>query len=323
MHDNTLTGGALTNKPFLSGLPVLTLASAETIDRAVDMLEGENAVRLLDVLTSKQRSNLDTSDFAIPEDRAYPIHDLSHARNALARASGKPEESRVKAAVYKRYPQLEPASGGSDSRRAMDKALLTALGLDNDSELVTALGSVELDEAHTAKLLDAATGLAKKAKKADKAADKPVRTLEQEAADRGLVILDAEQVRTLQTQAASGAAAMKQLHEQRFDHAFTDAVKARKVTPAERDSLAHFYTLDAAATLTMLEARQPIVPEAPRGLPSLQIDPDPGDFQQVAQAGLHPGSHQLHQQVQAKLKELNKPQSEYLTVLEQIQKGEI
>lgn len=57
-------------------------------------------------LSSKSRNDLPASSFVFPGERRYPIHDLSHARNALARASGKPEEAKVKAAVYKRYPQL-------------------------------------------------------------------------------------------------------------------------------------------------------------------------------------------------------------------------
>ena len=51
--------------------------------------------------------------FAIPEKRKYPIHDISHARNALARVSGfgsewEKQRERVRAAVYDRYPQLRP-----------------------------------------------------------------------------------------------------------------------------------------------------------------------------------------------------------------------
>lgn len=57
-------------------------------------------------LDSKARNKLPSSSFAIPEKRAYPIHDESHARNALARAAGKPEEGRVRAAVKKRYPKM-------------------------------------------------------------------------------------------------------------------------------------------------------------------------------------------------------------------------
>jgi septal ring factor EnvC (AmiA/AmiB activator) len=60
------------------------------------------------VLTSKARKQLPKSAFAIPPDR-YPIHDLAHARNALARVSqhGSPDEQkRVRAAVCRRYPAL-------------------------------------------------------------------------------------------------------------------------------------------------------------------------------------------------------------------------
>ena len=58
------------------------------------------------VLTTKRRDSLKPGDFAIPEDRAYPIYDQAHARNALARSAGKPEESRVRRAVCRRYPDM-------------------------------------------------------------------------------------------------------------------------------------------------------------------------------------------------------------------------
>ena len=38
-------------------------------------------------LRAKQRKALATSSFAIPSTRSYPIHDRSHAANALARVS--------------------------------------------------------------------------------------------------------------------------------------------------------------------------------------------------------------------------------------------
>ena len=58
------------------------------------------------VLTTEKRKRLPRSAFAIPERRAYPIQDESHARNALARSSGKPEEGRVRRAVCRRYPNM-------------------------------------------------------------------------------------------------------------------------------------------------------------------------------------------------------------------------
>lgn len=63
----------------------------------------------LSTLTTATRNKLPTSAFAIPPDR-YPIHDLAHARNALSRVAqnGTPEEQRkVRAAVYRKYPQLK------------------------------------------------------------------------------------------------------------------------------------------------------------------------------------------------------------------------
>lgn len=61
-------------------------------------------------LTTEARNKLKDSDFAMPEKRAYPIHDISHARSALSRVAqyGNPEEKKkVRDAVYKKYPQLK------------------------------------------------------------------------------------------------------------------------------------------------------------------------------------------------------------------------
>lgn len=62
-----------------------------------------------------KRQRMDDSSFAMPKERKYPIHDISHARNALARSSGKPEESKVKAAVYRKYPSLKPEKAIKDT----------------------------------------------------------------------------------------------------------------------------------------------------------------------------------------------------------------
>jgi len=56
-------------------------------------------------LTSAKRKAIPSSEFAGP-DRSYPIEDASHARNALARASGKAVEGRVRAAVKRKYPNI-------------------------------------------------------------------------------------------------------------------------------------------------------------------------------------------------------------------------
>lgn len=61
-------------------------------------------------LTTKQRKALPTSDFAVPSKApgsgSYPVSNPSHARNALARSSGKPVAGQVRAAVAKKYPGM-------------------------------------------------------------------------------------------------------------------------------------------------------------------------------------------------------------------------
>lgn len=59
-------------------------------------------------LTEAERSRLPDSAFALPG-RRYPIHDLAHAKNALARVSqyGTPEEREiVRRKVFAKYPEL-------------------------------------------------------------------------------------------------------------------------------------------------------------------------------------------------------------------------
>lgn len=66
-------------------------------------------------LSSAQRQKLPSSDFARPGkgegkkgsgSGSYPIPDKSHARNALARSSGKPEASTVRAKVKAKFPDI-------------------------------------------------------------------------------------------------------------------------------------------------------------------------------------------------------------------------
>jgi hypothetical protein len=60
-------------------------------------------------LSTADRKALPASDFVFPDTRAYPINDEGHARDALARSSGKPEEAKVRAAVKRRYPGMDVA----------------------------------------------------------------------------------------------------------------------------------------------------------------------------------------------------------------------
>jgi hypothetical protein len=66
-------------------------------------------------LTGKDRQKLPSSAFALPGrgtgksgkgSGSYPIPDPSHARNALARVSGKPAEATVRAKVKAKFPEI-------------------------------------------------------------------------------------------------------------------------------------------------------------------------------------------------------------------------
>lgn len=58
------------------------------------------------LLHAAARKALPSSSFALPQQRKYPIPDRSHAANAKARASGKPEQGQVDAAVARKYPDM-------------------------------------------------------------------------------------------------------------------------------------------------------------------------------------------------------------------------
>jgi hypothetical protein len=58
-------------------------------------------------LTYAKRENLSKGDFVFPKTRRFPIEDAAHARDALARSSGKPEHAAVVAAVRRKYPEID------------------------------------------------------------------------------------------------------------------------------------------------------------------------------------------------------------------------
>jgi hypothetical protein len=60
-------------------------------------------------LTYEHRKRLPKKSFVFPGKRSYPINDVSHARNALARVAqnGSPAEmAKVRAAVHKKFPSV-------------------------------------------------------------------------------------------------------------------------------------------------------------------------------------------------------------------------
>lgn len=72
-------------------------------------------------LSTKQRKGMSKSDFAVPDKApgsgSYPIEDEAHARDALARSSGKKVAGKVKKAVKAKYPDMK-VSGSRKSRES-------------------------------------------------------------------------------------------------------------------------------------------------------------------------------------------------------------
>lgn len=69
-------------------------------------------------LTTERRNALPAKSFAGP-DRSYPINDMSHARNALARVSqhGTAElKAKVRAAVHRKFPSIKQHDDGPGGR---------------------------------------------------------------------------------------------------------------------------------------------------------------------------------------------------------------
>jgi hypothetical protein len=58
-------------------------------------------------LTAAARKKLPKSNFVDKAARKYPIEDAAHARDALARSSGKPVHAKVVAAVKRKYPKIK------------------------------------------------------------------------------------------------------------------------------------------------------------------------------------------------------------------------
>ena len=59
------------------------------------------------LLTYEERKELPQGEFVFPKTRRYPIEDAAHARDALARSSGKPERAAVVASVKQKYPEID------------------------------------------------------------------------------------------------------------------------------------------------------------------------------------------------------------------------
>jgi hypothetical protein len=65
-------------------------------------------------LTAERRNALPAKSFAGP-DRSFPVNDMSHARNALARVSANPSadlKAAVRAKVHAKFPGIKQYDEG-------------------------------------------------------------------------------------------------------------------------------------------------------------------------------------------------------------------
>lgn len=310
-YANTLQGGALTNKPHLSSLPTVSLAAPERIVQAWE--DEENL--MLDVGADERKLAVKEGN-ALP-DGSYPIRNTAqlHAAIILAR-SGHGDVEGAKALIKRRAKELgatdllssewPEASGGkakpSDSRRSMDQALLTALELD--------------DTADEAKVLEAVTALVEKAKTPPPA--EQTKTLEQLAADEKKVVLDSADFAQLRNDATAGAAAAKELHDQKFEVAWQRALEAGRAVPAMEESRRKFYELDADTVIKELDEGPQIV--------NTRLKPwsnDATNDPKQAPAGVHPDNFELDQAIWAHIKEKGLKGTDYPHIFEQVSIGEL
>jgi phage I-like protein len=312
-----LIGVALTNRPMLrKGMPAVTLSQAaldeaeEPIFAEVDIDDDEPYY--LGELSSKARGNLPSSAFVFPGESRYPIHDLAHARNALARSSGKPEEAKVKAAVYKRYPQLRKDSdakaASSDSQPEVPdlENIAKALSLEDDADEAAILEAIRgnplkdvvkalsLDEdAEPDKVVEAIGELKERVEKAEEG--QPTKPLGEIARQKGKKLLDQGDYDELEKQAKEGKRAAIELAEKRFDEAFRSAVQEGRAAPANEERFRELYEAQPAKTLATIDELPPLVPTRPRGSGGAVEVPEGEDEER----------HLLHRRVLAHMRRTN------------------
>ncbi len=64
----------------------------------------------MSVLTTEERKRIPSGRFGLPKQRAYPIPDAAHARNALARAAQDAtpaERAEIERNVHRLYPRIK------------------------------------------------------------------------------------------------------------------------------------------------------------------------------------------------------------------------
>lgn len=334
-HEDTLIGGALTNRPFLN-MPMICLAS-------VPAGEGgpwHPGAYQLATFTQAERDRLAASGAAMP-DGGFPIRNRSDLQNAIRAIGRARDQAAARAHIVKRaralgLTDLLPDGWGasaSDSRRQMaardldTTKLLKALGLADDADEAKILEAIEAlrapegpdvaklakalgvsDDADEAKLLEAIGELREKGTSPD------AKTLEQQARAAGFVMLTTAQAEALNSAASEVVTLKRDLRtlqdekvEETFKLAWERAVDELRAAPAEEEAVRALYDANPDATLKMLEARPKIANDTRHGAGGNSR----GDH--TAPRGVLPDQWELDQKVQAYIAE--HPGTDYMKAL--------
>lgn len=256
LHEDVLTGGALTNKPFLN-MATVQLASDDRVSRALLWnLDEESVKKVLEMVAGN-----------VTRPRA-------------------------------------------DSRPAMlTSDILKTLGIEDEDAQKKILDLASAETPDEKKVLEAIEAAKPEPKKED---EPPTKTLEQQASEEGKTVLETKRLNKLELDAAAGREAMDTLNTERFETGFQLACDEGRAVAAEKETQAHFYSLDADATLKALKERQPMVNVKPIGRNVSTDDLDAPD-------GVQPQAFQLDQEVKAHMVEKDMKPEEYVTALHQVE----
>lgn len=313
-HGPALIGGALTNRPVLrKGMPTLSLSR--------DDFDG---IELAKVSKKTRQKTATIRQKGKPE---FPMPDKLHARLALqfvGRSQQKgnisaEDAAKIRARANKMLGKRKSGTA-RDSRVSMAlsrEELAVSLGLpgDADSDAILAAACVTLAsvpaspahlpgnpaEARSSKQANiiASGGGKKQFKKDRKAGRKLTKVL---SADDNTVTLSKDQFAELMTGANAGAAAAKQLADDRFQNAYDKALSEARVAPSQEETLRKLHSVDPELALTTLASFVPIVPTKPSGSGDGPANAGP------APAGMDDERYQLHVQAKQRAKQLAKEQ---------------
>jgi phage I-like protein len=284
LHHDVLTGGALTNKPFLN-MPTVQLAQAEAVERALEDDENASLRKVLLSVDATERKQALKEGNSLP-DGSYPIRNTAqlHAAAILA-ASGHGDAAAAKKLIQRRAKELGvdhktlPGFGKTTMDSPPPMALITkeslsALGIEDEKVQTVLLEQAE--KAETPEQASAVLAAVTEATpKADPEPEPNVKTFEQMVSERKLVALDQGEYERLQAGSAAGAQSQVELRQIKFDTAFETACDEGRAVGGDRE----FYEkLPLDVSLPRLLEAPVMVNVKPTGkdVPSAQLEAPPG-----------------------------------------------